>query len=197
MLCALQPYQDLHENNASATKSTKASYTTVPPPLAIWRALRAKHFLLALVCASTLSINALAVAFGGLINESTETTRQPAEVKELFTSQVNDNRQYYRMSLSGAPQLRDHFYRFLANSSGEAALPNWVDSKYYYLPFEIPLQDVLARLDKRSTVVGYSGITHGLRVDLSCNEGFTNGTDSQHRLNFEMTEENKLNFDFE
>ena len=69
LLCLLKPYEVLRVGGAKVSQSLGLKYTSIPPQLAIWRALRAKHVLLAVVCLITVSTNFLAVFLAGLLNE--------------------------------------------------------------------------------------------------------------------------------
>jgi hypothetical protein len=77
LLCLLQPFEELRKGNASSSKSVEVKYTSLPPQLAIWRAFRAKHFLLAVVCFVAVSTNVLAVTLAALLNESPVITITP------------------------------------------------------------------------------------------------------------------------
>jgi hypothetical protein len=66
LLCVLQPLEELRTSKASASRSLDLNYTSLPPQLVAFRALRAQHFLLAVVCAMALLSNLLATSFAGL-----------------------------------------------------------------------------------------------------------------------------------
>ena len=71
VICLLQPFEELRKGNTIASRSLDVKYTTVPPQLAVWRALRSRHFLLAVVCIVAVSTNVLAVALAALLKEFT------------------------------------------------------------------------------------------------------------------------------
>jgi hypothetical protein len=73
LLCLLKPYEVLRLGGAKVSQSIGLKYTSIPPQLAVWRALRAKHILLATVCFTTVSTNFLAVFLAGLLNEGLTT----------------------------------------------------------------------------------------------------------------------------
>lgn len=66
-LCVLKPFEVLRGGEAKASQSMDLRYTSLPPQLAIWRALKARHFLLVAVCAIGLSANVLAIALSALL----------------------------------------------------------------------------------------------------------------------------------
>ena len=85
----LQPYNDMHVNSFIPPRSVDAKYATVPPPLAIWRAFKTKHYFLALVCSAALSTSGLAVALGGLIHETAAMNRRSTITEDqLYSSDV-------------------------------------------------------------------------------------------------------------
>lgn len=54
ILCLLQPFEELKTGNAPSRLSIEAKYTSLPPQFAIWRALRARHFLLVAMCGTAI-----------------------------------------------------------------------------------------------------------------------------------------------
>jgi hypothetical protein len=76
-LCLLQPFEELRKGSAPASRSLKVKYTSVPPQLAVWRALRARHFLLAAMCVVAVSTNVLAVALSALISQGSTNVTLP------------------------------------------------------------------------------------------------------------------------
>ena len=89
LLCLLQPFEELRKENASSSKSVEVKYTSLPPQLAIWRAFRAKHFLLAAVCFIAVSTNVLAVMLAALLKESPVITIKPFLSSQTALAQFN------------------------------------------------------------------------------------------------------------
>ena len=70
LLCLLMPFEELRKGNAKASTTIEVNYTSLPPQLVFFRAIRARHFLLAVVCVIAVSTNILAVALAALLTES-------------------------------------------------------------------------------------------------------------------------------
>lgn len=89
LLCLLQPFDELRKGNAIASTSIEVKYTSLPPQLTIWRALRARHFMLAAVCLTAVSTNVLAVALSGLLNEQVTTAVVPLASSMILSPNFN------------------------------------------------------------------------------------------------------------
>ncbi|KAI1043291.1 hypothetical protein LB505_002125 [Fusarium chuoi] len=137
LLCVLQPFRDLWRGKADPSRTISASYTSIPPQLVIWRALKSKHFILVLVCAMALLGNLLAVGMGSLFNEApivaeyTETL-MPAFNSKLDNSSVFGLSQSLSRDLITTNQYSDHYYVAMANLSSGTTLPPWVSKDYYF-----------------------------------------------------------------
>ncbi|OBT58286.1 hypothetical protein VE04_01473 [Pseudogymnoascus sp. 24MN13] len=174
LLCVLQPFTDLRNGKAKPDSTVDARYTSIPPQLAVWRALRSGHFLLATVCVMAISMNVLAVALSGIFNESLKDTNLPTNSTTIYSPALN-----------GTPNIKesassfyivayyDHFYATLANLKGNATLPPWVDDSFFYLPFNLP--DSEQPFEEPLSIDGYSALTRGFGVDLTCEQIFQEG----------------------
>jgi hypothetical protein len=149
----------------------EAKYTSTPPQLAVWRALRSGHFLLATVCAMSISMNILAVALSGLFDESLRDTIIPMDSNATYIPLFNGTPQLGRQAKSNA--YKDHFYATLANLRENAPLPPWVDKSFFYLPFDIP--NSKSASDEELHIEEYSALTRGFGVDLDCEQIFEEG----------------------
>lgn len=138
LLCILQPFHDLRSGKAKPMPTIEARYTAVPPQLAFWQALRAKHFLLALVCIVSLSTNVLAVTLSGLFEEKPTKVLIPGTTKASLAPEIIGEPNL-SMNLGGATVITysDAFYAAMANQSGQASLPPWAGKSRYYLPFDL------------------------------------------------------------
>ncbi len=171
LLCVLQPFKDLQNGGAKAGSSIQARYTSIPPQLAFWRALRFRHFLLVAVCAVAMSTNVLAVALGALFEEKPTTVLVPSVTKPKYTPVLKGSPDFMENSVDGTRiDMVDHFYAALANLSGAAPLPPWVDNEYWFMPFDLPKNDSSFNLPASSMVSGYSATTRGFGVDIDCQE---------------------------
>ena len=114
LLCVIQPFKELKRGTVAARSSVNAKYTSLPPQLVILRALRGRHFLLAVVCGIAKLANLLSVALSGLFSEQLV----GLEHEKLFTQArvhsisgpIAPNSNYY-----GFPTYSDHFYVTRAN----------------------------------------------------------------------------------
>jgi hypothetical protein len=71
ILCVLQPLEELRTSKAPASRSLTVNYASSPPQLVAFKALRARHFLLAVICVMALLSNLLAISFAGLFHRGT------------------------------------------------------------------------------------------------------------------------------
>ncbi|KFY33960.1 hypothetical protein V494_07177 [Pseudogymnoascus sp. VKM F-4513 (FW-928)] len=174
LLCVLQPFTDLRNGKAKPDATIDARYTSIPPQLAVWRALKSGHYLLATVCVMAISMNVLAVALSGIFDESLRDTKLPISSTEIYSPALNGI-----PDISGSASsfyevtYYDHFYATLANLRGNTSLPPWVDKNFFYLPFNLPNSEQLS--EKKLSIDGYSALTRGFGVDLSCEQIFQEG----------------------
>ncbi|KAF2743243.1 hypothetical protein M011DRAFT_461863 [Sporormia fimetaria CBS 119925] len=131
LLCMLQPLEELRKGNATPRRSIAADYSSLPPQLSIFRAMRNSHFKLAAVCMMALLANLLAVAFSGLFEERDtvipRTVTFPAPYKARFSE-----------ALGGPEAFSDHWMLAESNYSAGTSLPQWTDDRFFYVPFFRP-----------------------------------------------------------
>lgn len=167
LLCVLQPFTDLRNGKAKPDATVEARYTSIPPQLAVWRALKSGHFLLATVCVMAISMNVLAVALSGIFNESLRDTGLSVSSTTIYGPSLNGIPNIVKSTTSlYSITYYDHFYATLANLRGNASLPPWVDDSFFYLPFNLPNSGQPS--EKQLSVDGYSAVTRGFGVDLTC-----------------------------
>ncbi|KAF1935402.1 hypothetical protein EJ02DRAFT_428471 [Clathrospora elynae] len=148
LLCMLQPLDELRGGNATALKSINADYSSLPPQLVMFKALRSSHFKLAAVCLMALLANVLAVAFSGMFEEravtvSLRTSLVPPYVAKFVSinGTVGPNmhtQQRLTMKSSGAYTGGLGTNQFLvaeSNYTAGTSLPAWTDSQFMYIPF--------------------------------------------------------------
>lgn len=92
LLCLLYPFEQLRRGNAKQVSSVGAKYTSLPPQLTVWRALRSGHFLLASVCLITLSANVLAIVLSALFSERPILSSIPFASKQMLSPKLNQTR---------------------------------------------------------------------------------------------------------
>ncbi|KAM0223192.1 hypothetical protein ACHAQD_003384 [Fusarium lateritium] len=142
LLCVLQPFRDLLEGKADASHTIEANYTSIPPQLVFWRALKSKHFVLAMLCAMALLSNLLAVGLGSLFNEAPMLANYSEPIQSDFStnfdnSSVHELGAFFSKNLIATVIFQDHFYIALANMSSGTTLPPWVSKDYYFQPYNI------------------------------------------------------------
>jgi hypothetical protein len=143
----LKPLEELQGCKAKAKKSIDLDYSSLPPQLVIFKAIKSKHFILAAVCGMALLSNVLAVAFSGIFNQSSTEVRQPqAMTSKLDLKFVNINGsvgpesylQFGSHESSGAYEGGDGEDQFLiaeSNYTRGTPLPAWTDDRLFYQPF--------------------------------------------------------------
>jgi hypothetical protein len=177
LLCMLQPLEELQTLNATAKKSIDMDYSSLPPQLVVFRALRSKHFVLAAVCAMALLANLLAVAFSGLFNQGqtdvryTTTFYPPYEYKLVpINGSIGPDDEMALGSLfpSGAYQGgngEDQFLVAESNFTKNTPLPSWTDESMFYLPTFSEDTDFA-----QSNSSYLEATTHALGAELDCTE---------------------------
>ena len=157
MLCLLQPFEELKTCRAKAKQSLDLRYSSLPPSLALWRALRAKHYLLAAVCSISLLANVLTVGLGALLNPDPTllitNTNLKTKSKPIFNSDAWE-------FTSDESDYQDFLYVAQSSLSSNTTLPPWTSKDTYFLPMVLDIE-----IQADVTVN-----TYGFHVALSCNE---------------------------
>ncbi|KAL2059944.1 hypothetical protein VTL71DRAFT_10099, partial [Oculimacula yallundae] len=167
ILCLLQPFDELRKGNATSTKTIQAKYTSLPPQLVVWRAIKSGHFLLAAVCVIAVTTNILAVALSGLIIQGSASEAVPMQSFQQITPKFSGlpirnntfNINYY-----------SHFYTAMSNITGGTPLPPWIDQHRAYLPFKIGAVPVTTGSGNPLALVDIQGTTSGFGAALKCFE---------------------------
>lgn len=148
LMCLLQPIEQLQACNAKARGSIDLNYSSLPPQLVMFKAIRARHFILAAVCAMALLANVLAVAFSGLFyqkaveSQKAETFQSPFQLRFVsINGSIGPAPQDLlsdKSGISGAYRGGTGDSQFLiaeSNHTRGTPLPPWTDEKFFYLPF--------------------------------------------------------------
>ena len=135
MLCLLQPFEQLRRCGTRAKNTLDLRYSSLPPQLTIWRAFRARHYLLVLVGVTALSSNILAVALGGLFNTAITDFNLQAGVSPAWQPQINSS----PAIITEDPPVSyfDHFYLTNTNISNHTQLPAWTTKDTSFLPISL------------------------------------------------------------
>ena len=153
-LCVLKPFETLKGGKAKASQSMELRYTSLPPQLIIWRALKARHFLLVTVCAVEISANMLAVVLSALLQPRLAVLASEGTFWESFLPSTNQ--------IPSETSSSDHLYISAANFSHGAPLPAWVTKNLYFLPFQINTTSPLG------SVQSYMAVTPGFGLNVVC-----------------------------
>ncbi|KAJ6438411.1 Spindle-body formation-associated protein [Purpureocillium lavendulum] len=140
LLCVMQPFQDLWVGKAKPSRTIDTTYSAIPPQLAIWRAFKAGHFVLVIVCVTTLVANLLGIGLGALFNENIVATPYSHEFRPLLIPQFsNDSITAWQKSHGylNTGEYQDHTMLAMANLSAGTPLPPWVSPEYFFLPHEL------------------------------------------------------------
>jgi hypothetical protein len=195
IFCVLQPFRDLKYGSGRPEATVRARYTSLPPQLALPRALKAKHYLLAMICFVTMSVNILAVALSTLFTESQVTTTIPQQYLPEYSPAFNGTPNLKNISADNLPvTVLDHFYVVQANLKNKVPLPPWLDNSYYYLPFNIPDLSNQSALTDEVVTTGYSARTRGFGFDIQCHEVLED--DPQDKFRFKVVGDDFLDYSF-
>ncbi|KAF2826872.1 hypothetical protein CC86DRAFT_445792 [Ophiobolus disseminans] len=177
LLCMLQPLEELRSCNAKARKSIELDYSSLPPQLVVFKALKSRHFVLAAVCAMALLANLLAVAFAGLFNQKSidiqypTSFRPPLDFKFVHINGSigpSDVGEFGSTVISGAYRGGDGRDQFLiadSNHSRNTSLPAWTDDKMFYLPVFSEGPDL-----EQSNATRFEAKTKALGATLDCKQ---------------------------
>ena len=153
-LCLLTPFEALRGGEAKASQSMDLRYTSLPPQLTIWRAFKARHFLLVTVCAIGLSANVLAVVLNALLQPRLAAIASDGMFLKSFLPSINQ--------IPSETSSSDHLYIAAANFSHGTSLPAWVSRDLYFLPFQINTTSPLG------SVQSYMATTAGFGFNVVC-----------------------------
>ncbi|KAH6955319.1 hypothetical protein DER45DRAFT_489256 [Fusarium avenaceum] len=137
LLCVLQPFRDLWKGRAKPSHTIDAAYTSIPPQLVLWRAMKLKHVTLVLVCSMALLGNLLAVGMGSLFNEApaiaaSQEDLVPAYAFKFDNKSVSNFDLFLSNNLITTSLYQDHYYVAMANMTSGTTLPPWVSNDYYF-----------------------------------------------------------------
>lgn len=140
IFCILQPFNTLRKGNCNAEQTLETKYTSLPPQLILWRAVKSGHFLLTALCIMSLLVNLLTVALGGTFNELPVQIQYPATFNAARVPSLSRDTLLDELYLAGKP-FHDHYYAAYTNISGNTTLPPWVTTQYTFLPVDGIIQE--------------------------------------------------------
>ncbi|KAK1244151.1 hypothetical protein MKX08_002289 [Trichoderma sp. CBMAI-0020] len=154
-LCLLQPFRDMSKGRSEPFKSIETTYTALPPQLVAWRAFRARHLMLVMICIIALLSNVLAVGLGALFNEDLTTANYTA----TFTPNVAP---LFNISAPALFGMDQYALLAMANISSGTPLPPWTTSDYFFQPYTV---DSGSEGNSSNT---YRVSTRGFSVNANC-----------------------------
>ncbi|KAH8688160.1 hypothetical protein BGZ61DRAFT_353025 [Ilyonectria robusta] len=160
-ICIFQPFIDLCEGHSRPAKSIEATYASVPPQLALFKAIKSRHIMLALLCLAALLADVLAVSLSATFNEKPVVVEYAQEFQPLYESQFNNDVIQENTGV-GSQGYGDFLAMTLANMSYNSPLSPWVSTDYFFLPHSI------VKADKATPSDDYTVRTRGLGVDANC-----------------------------
>lgn len=160
----MEPFRDLKLGNAPASKTVATTYMAIPPQLVIWRAIKARHFILVVLCVTALGANLLGIGLGALFNEDKMTARYPQNISAILSEHFSESfASFDNITFSGPNgPYADHLYFAMANITQGTPLPPWVTPEYFFQPFN------LTEATKGAVSDLYSLQTHGFGVNPNC-----------------------------
>ncbi|KAK3327713.1 hypothetical protein B0T19DRAFT_171893 [Cercophora scortea] len=176
LLCVLQPFTELRKGKSSPRRSLEAKYTSLPPQLIVWRALKSRHFLLGVLCLISLLANALTVALGGVFNESPVPVEYAASFVEGRSTNLTRDTILDREAMFFIVYY-DHFYTAWSNISANTTLPPWITADMAFLPVNQTIEQTL----DNPTV--FRTTARGFGVDSKCTPLSTSPSLSQSYAN--------------
>lgn len=177
LLCLLQPYEQLRRGNANASPTIELDYSSLPPQFLLWREVRAKHWLIFLLCLMVLFANALSVALSGLMYEGTQEISRPADFEVPRTSQfvkLDGLGLPFNTKLEGNWQdgtTSDQLYRLMSNLTAGIPLPSWVDDDYTYSAVDTGKTNISSTVKVRTN--GYGAFWGCRSLDQARGEQYT------------------------
>jgi hypothetical protein len=149
LLCMLQPLEELRGGRAVAKRSIDADYSSLPPQLVIFKALRSSHFKLAAVCTMALLANFLAVAFSGMFDERSVLVPKTLQLTPPYQATFLPVNGSQSPNMPGLEKQRmrnpagayvgglgiNQFMAAETNYTTGNSLPAWVDNEFMYIPF--------------------------------------------------------------
>lgn len=135
LLCLMQPFEELHKSRVPAQRSIDLKYSSLPPQFVVFKAARAKHFVLSAVCAMALLANILAVAFSGLLDEGTISVPYDANVFPVYDTRLKEHVKNSSLYINPLP-----FSYAMANFTSGTPMPQWTGDAAFYLPVSHELQ---------------------------------------------------------
>ncbi|KAI9748276.1 MAG: hypothetical protein M4579_007269, partial [Chaenotheca gracillima] len=178
LLCIFQPFEHLRRGRPTLSASLNARYSSLPPQLVIWRAIRGKDYLLSLLCVMTVVANVFTVAISGLFQQRFVDVYHSTHFNQTSLPTFQNSTSF--SSNGHVSNAEDVFYISKVNMTRGTPLPPWVTESHFFLPFEIDQSLHILGLSK------FQAITTGFSIEPQCIE-LRNST-ANATLDFSTTE---------
>ena len=182
LICLVTPLEVLAKGNANASQSFLLEYASIPSQLVTWKALKSRHYVLALICFVALLANILTVTLSGLFYTQLVDTSYFKDLRPQFSLDFKPQGKNFDQILSNHDQY-DAFYVALANLTNSTSLPPWTDRHHYFMPLHL---DSVRNASSTATISmqarGYgaqltchslNSISKPVSLDISFNENYT------------------------
>ena len=136
--CMIRPLEELRRGNASARKSLLLKYTSLPPQLIVWRALKARHWLLASLSCTALLANVLTLGLSGLFSVRLITHGSDISLLQIYSPYLSEQglSRFDKQSTYMYGQA-DPLYVATANFTKGTSLPAWTTPHHYFPPMDL------------------------------------------------------------
>ncbi|KAL8727662.1 MAG: hypothetical protein Q9166_005898 [cf. Caloplaca sp. 2 TL-2023] len=171
LLCLLQPFEEIRQGRAKPSQSLDVKYTSLPPQLIFWRAVRGRHFLLLAVCLIGLSANFLAVSLGALFEDNFVQTQHPAQFVAHMAPVLNLTALDTLMNENPNP-YKEHYYLARSNVTNLTELPAWITPRWFFIPFDVNT------VNHQWETSLYKASTQGIGLDVQCRQLNSSGSDT-------------------
>lgn len=148
--CMMGPYQTLNRRDAPSPSTLSIDYDMSPPHFQLMRALYHSNFPLAALTAALVVGRLLPIAFAGLFSAT------GVEFRDNSTEAIVFPTFGFTGPITGISL--EMYYILADNLQRGLPLPEWTTSEYFVLSFADSADDLLS----------FSGPTHGIGIDVSC-----------------------------
>ncbi|KAI9748278.1 MAG: kinase-regulated stress-responsive transcription factor skn7 [Chaenotheca gracillima] len=155
LLCIFQPFEHLRRGRPTLSASLNARYSSLPPQLVVWRAIRGRDYLLSLLCVMTVLANIFTVAVSGLFQQRFVDVYHPTHFAQTSLPIFQNSTSF--SSNGHVSNAEDVFYINKVNLTRGTPLPPWVTKSHFFLPFELDQSQHLPGPSKlRAFTTGFS-----------------------------------------
>jgi len=167
LLCLLQPFNDLWEGGAKAGTSISATYTSVPPQFAAWRALKSRHYTLVLVCGAVFLSNILTISLPAVFEDKEILVAYPQDFRAQTSTTFNNESVFDFFHFITSNKITSAIYHdpslsALANITGGASFMPWVSQDYFFQPLDLDTDSATGNTNS------YSFLTRGYGAKIQC-----------------------------